>query len=141
MSPAPPPKPPDRHYDFGKMNQVFAWSSAALFVITVLMVFFDYRQPWKRFQAEFRDLERQKLAKEAETERQRINQTEMTQLRADIAAEEQVLAQHKLEIAKLDARSITTLVWFLEQAEKKAKGKPSETGEVSSRYGSAQMSG
>jgi cytochrome c2 len=102
MSPAPPPKPPDRHYDFGKMNQVFAWSSAALFVITVLMVFFDYRQPWKRFQSEFRDLERQKLAKEAESERQRINQQEVTQLRSDIGAEEQVLAQHKQEIAKLD---------------------------------------
>lgn len=102
MSPAPPPKPPDRHYDFGKMNQVFAWSAAALFVITVLMVFFDYRQPWKRFQSEFRDLERQKLAKEAEAERQRINQQELTQLHADITAEEQALAQHKQEAAKLD---------------------------------------
>ncbi len=102
MSPAPPPKPPDRHYDFGKMNQVFAWSAAALFVITVLMVFFDYRQPWKRFQSEFRDLERQKLAKEAEAERQRINQQEITQLRADIAAEGQALAQHGQEIGKLE---------------------------------------
>src|SRR5262245_8457595 len=102
MSPAPPPKPPDRHYDFGKMNQVFAWSAAALFVITVLMVFFDYRQPWKRFQSEFRDLERQKLAKEAEAERQRINQQEITQLRADIDAEEKALADAKAEIAKLE---------------------------------------
>ena len=102
MSPAPPPKPPDRHYDFGKMNQVFAWSAAALFVITVLMVFFDYRQPWKRFQSEFRDLERQKLAKEAEAERQRINQDEIAQLRADITAEEQALAAAKQEIDKLE---------------------------------------
>jgi len=63
--PTPPPKPPDRHYDFGSMNLWFAVSAVALLVITVLMVFFDYRQPWKRLQAEFRERERQKLGREA----------------------------------------------------------------------------
>ena len=100
--PPPPTKTPDRHYHFGRMNLVFAWSAAFLFLTTVLMVFFDYRQGWKRWQSEFRDLERQKLAREAEEERQRISEQEITQLRQDIAAEEQALEQRRDEVAKVE---------------------------------------
>ena len=55
----PPKKTPDRHYNFRWMNVWFAWSSLALLGVTVWMVWADYAQPWKRLQAEFRELERQ----------------------------------------------------------------------------------
>ncbi len=66
----PPEKRPDRHYNFGRMNMVFALSSLGLLAVTLWMAFADYAQPWKRFQAEFRSLERQKLMEEAEAERE-----------------------------------------------------------------------
>jgi len=64
--PTPPAKRPDRHYDFGRMNMVFALSSLGLLAVTLWMVFADYAQPWKRYQAEFRSLEHQKLMKDEE---------------------------------------------------------------------------
>lgn len=46
-------------------------------------------------------------------------------------------------IAELDQRSIDTMAYLVDQNNKamKKQGKPSGTGEVPSRYGSAQMSG
>ena len=102
--PTPPPKPPDRHYDFGSMNLWFAVSAVALLVITVLMVFFDYRQPWKRLQAEFRERERQKLGREAEAERQRLNQQQLQVLERELAAEEARLAEHGEELGPIEDR-------------------------------------
>ena len=64
MSPAKlPEKRPDRHYNFGRMNMVFALSSLGLLAVTLWMAFAAYAQPWKRIQSEFRSLERQTLAK------------------------------------------------------------------------------
>lgn len=98
----PPDKRPDRFYDFGRMNMVFALSSLGLLGVTLWMAFADYAQPWKRFQAEFRSLERQKLARDADAERQRLNQNELAQLRQEIAAEESKLAASRQEIKKLE---------------------------------------
>ncbi|QRP48007.1 hypothetical protein [Amycolatopsis sp. FDAARGOS 1241] len=45
-------------------------------------------------------------------------------------------------IAELDLRSIDTMAYLIDQHNKAMKnGKPSGTGEVPSRYGSAQLSG
>ncbi|GAB3154271.1 hypothetical protein GCM10027258_57890 [Amycolatopsis stemonae] len=44
-------------------------------------------------------------------------------------------------IAALDERSIITMAWMVDQQHKQANGKTSGTGEVPSRFGSAQMSG
>jgi hypothetical protein len=52
----PPEKRPDRHYNFGRMNMVFALSSLGLLAVTLWMAFADYAQPWKRIQSEFRSL-------------------------------------------------------------------------------------
>ena len=98
----PPEKRPDRHYNFGRMNMVFAVSALALLAVTLWMAFADYAQPWKRLQAEFRSLERQKLVKEAEAERGRLNQTEIAQLQKDIAAQEASLKADKGEIEALE---------------------------------------
>ena len=62
----PPDKKPDRHYSFKSLNVVFAFSALALLAITVWMVVEDYAKPWKRYQAEFRDLERQELSRQAD---------------------------------------------------------------------------
>ena len=85
---AAPKKTPDRHYNFRGMNAVFAWSSIALLVTTLWMVWDDYAKPWKRFQAEFRERERQQLAAEAETEKAKLNQNEIARIQQDVTNEE-----------------------------------------------------
>ncbi len=104
--PKAPRKTPDRHYDFRRLNVWFAWSSLALLAVTLWMVFEDYAKPWKRFQAEFRDLERQALLEEAEEERQRLNEDELTRLREEIAVEEGRLAEHRGEIEALEKQAV-----------------------------------
>jgi len=98
----PPEKRPDRHYNFGRMNMVFALSSIGLLAVTLWMVVADYAQPWKRFQSEFRSLERQKLAREADEERKKLSSTDLAQLNKDVAAAEAALAGHRDEIKKLE---------------------------------------
>jgi cytochrome c2 len=99
----PPEKRPDRHYNFGRMNMVFALSSLGLLAVTLWMAFADYAQPWKRFQSEFRSLERQKLIKEAESERQRLNQNELAQLNQEVKAAQAGLDRQRQEIDKIQA--------------------------------------
>ncbi len=109
------PKPaetkPDRHYDFRRLNMVFAFCAIALLAITIWMVVDDYAKPWKRYQAEFRDLERQELERLAEVERQQIDEGQLAELREDVAQEEARLAERQGEsreleqtIAKLEKR-------------------------------------
>lgn len=102
----PPKKTPDRHYDFRGLNVVFAWSSLALLVVTVWMVFADYAKPWKRLQAEFRERERQMAAAEAEAERQKIDVEQRRLLVADIEHEEESLAAQRQELRELESREV-----------------------------------
>jgi len=104
----PPAKKPDRHYDFGRLNMVFAFSAIGLLAITVWMVVEDYAKPWKRYQAEFRDLERQELERQADAERQQIDETQLTQVREDVAQEEAKLAERRSEVKELE-KSLSTL--------------------------------
>ena len=85
MAATPPPKTPDRHYDFKSMNVVFAISSLAFLAITLFMVLRDYARPWKRVQAEFRDLDRAAATKQLEEERQQIDQTQIAAVEQEIA--------------------------------------------------------
>ncbi|HSS78595.1 MAG TPA: hypothetical protein VLV54_17850 [Thermoanaerobaculia bacterium] len=101
----PPEKRPDRHYNFGRMNMVFALSSLGLLAVTLWMAFADYAQPWKRIQSEFRRLERQKLVREADAEKQKLNQNDLAQLKHEIAQAQKDLDQHHKDIAKLVAAS------------------------------------
>ncbi len=106
MSPraTPPEKRPDRHYDFGSMNQWFAWSSVALLAVTIWMVVADYALPWKRLQAEFRSLEREKVRRELEEERRKIGDEQIAQLEREIAAAEEGLAGQRQELEGLRER-------------------------------------
>lgn len=99
----PPEKRPDRHYNFGRMNMWFAISSLGLLAVTLWMAFADYAQPWKRIQSEFRSLERQKLEKEAEAEKQRLNQNELAQLKREIQQAQAELDQHRKDLDKLES--------------------------------------
>lgn len=81
---------------------VFALSALALLATTLWMVIADYAQPWKRFQSEFRSLERQKLVAEAEAERQKISDNDLAQLRQEIEQAEKSLAGQRDEIGKLE---------------------------------------
>ncbi|HET9228791.1 MAG TPA: c-type cytochrome [Thermoanaerobaculia bacterium] len=100
----PPEKRPDRHYNFGRMNMWFAVSALALLATTLWMVVADYAQPWKRYQAEFRDLEQKQLLADMKAERDKINQTDLKQLEADKKAAEDALKKHQGEIDKLEAQ-------------------------------------
>jgi cytochrome c2 len=100
---SPPKKTPDRHYNFRRMNVWFAWSSLALLGVTVWMVWADYAQPWKRLQAEFRELERQSLLEKARQERQSLSDNEVAQVQQEITSEERDLAAQRGEIDRLES--------------------------------------
>jgi cytochrome c2 len=100
---SPPKKTPDRHYNFRHMNVWFAWSSLALLAVTIWMVWADYAQPWKRMQAEFRELERQSLLGEAQQERQGLSENEVAQVEQEIANEEQALRAQRDEIGRMES--------------------------------------
>src|SRR5262249_25542752 len=119
-----PEKRPDRHYDFGRMNMVFALSSLGLLAVTLWMVFADYARPWKRYQAEVRSLEHQKLMQHEAAERQKINQQDVVQLRKDIDAEQAKLAEHRSGAADLESkiRKLNAQIYSADAAWKKAKG-------------------
>jgi cytochrome c2 len=91
-------KKPDRHFSFKSLNIWFALSSLALLATTFWMIIADYAKPWKRLQAEFRDLERQQLIQEAEVEKQRINEQELIQIIDDIAEAEIRLEERRSEV-------------------------------------------
>ncbi len=98
-----PQKTPDRHYNFRGMNVWFAWTSLALLAVTVLMVWADYAKPWKRLQAEFRELERQSLLAKTQEERQKLSEEAVAQIRQDIASEEQALAAQRDAVRALES--------------------------------------
>lgn len=98
----PPPTKPDRHYSFKAMNVVFAVSSLLLLAVTLWMVFEDYAKPWKRLQAQFRSLERQKLAAEAEAQRQHLDQQEIAAVEKQIEDQRARLADQAGEIEELE---------------------------------------
>jgi cytochrome c2 len=100
----PPKKTPDRHYNFRGMNVWFAWTSLALLAVTVWMVWADYAKPWKRMQAEFRELERQSLLTKTQDERQKLSENEVAQIQQEIAGEEQELAAQREEIRALESK-------------------------------------
>jgi cbb3-type cytochrome oxidase cytochrome c subunit len=96
--PPPPPTRPDRHYNFRAMNVVFAVSSLALLAVTLWMVFDDYAKPWKRIQARFRGLERQKLAADEAAERGKLDQAAIAAAQKDVADQEERLAQRQGDV-------------------------------------------
>ena len=89
----------------------FAWSALALLAVTLWMVVADYAQPWKRFQAEFRDLERKKLLADMQAERDRINQTELVlELLDPVAMRREALLGRLDLIAQSDQLGLIDLV-------------------------------
>lgn len=90
------------------MNVVFAISSLALLAITLFMVLRDYARPWKRVQAEFRDLDRAAVQRQLEEERQRLDQEQLAAVEQEIAAAEAALEERRDEIAAVE-REITAL--------------------------------
>ncbi|MCZ6727767.1 MAG: c-type cytochrome [Acidobacteria bacterium] len=104
--PVPPVKRPDRHYNFERTNVVFAVSSIALLLATVWMVIPDYAKPWKRLQSQFRDLERQAAIEELAAEKQSLNENELAQLGAEVAAEGEKLVAQRAEIDELESDAV-----------------------------------
>jgi cytochrome c2 len=102
VPPTPPQKKPDRHYDFRRTNVVFALSSLALLAISLLMVMMDFGRPWKRYQAEFRDLERASFVAKLEVERESLNNDSVATVQAETAAEQARLVERQGDIAALE---------------------------------------
>lgn len=106
--PPPPPKA-DRHYRFRSMNVLFAVSSLALLAVTLWMVFADYAKPWKRLQAQFRDMEQEMLAEQTEEAEQELVGSEDTkqaiaELEKDIEEQQAAVAEQEGEIADLEKK-------------------------------------
>lgn len=102
-SPKPPPPPKaDRHYSFRSMNVLFAVASLGLLAVTLWMVFADYAKPWKRIQAQFRSMEREKLAEEAEAARADLDENAIAQVEKDIAAQKASVEEQESRIAEIE---------------------------------------
>lgn len=102
--PTPPKKAPDRHYDFRSTNVVFAWSVLVMLAVTIWMMVDDYAKPWKQLQSRFRTLEREKLAAEAEAERQKLSQDGIAQIQQDIERQEELLSEKSGKVEELEDR-------------------------------------
>ena len=135
-----PIKKPDRHYDFRRLNVWFAWSSLALLATTLWMVFEDYAKSWKRHQSEFRDLERQDLARQADDERQRLDEQQVAQVRQEIEAEQSRLDERREEIRELESQS-TKLGKQIYGADAAARTTKSELDTARYIYDTALQSG
>ncbi len=66
------------------LNQVFAWSSLALLVTTVWMVWDDYTRPWKRIQREFRSLTARKTEEAIKQAEQAVDQEAMKKIQEEL---------------------------------------------------------
>ena len=135
----PPEKRPDRHYNFGRMNMWFAVSALALLATTLWMVVADYAQPWKRYQAEFRDLEREQLREQLEQESGKI-EDQRKQLQAEIRAAEKALGSDRDEIERLEER-IRELSSKWNQADADWRGAKARLDEARFLYDSALQAG
>jgi cytochrome c2 len=135
----PPEKRPDRHYNFGRMNMWFAISALALLATTLWMVVADYAQPWKRYQAEFRDQEREMLRKELQQESDQIKD-QRKQLLAEVRAAEKGLASDRDEIEKLEAR-IVELSSRWDEADAEWRGAKARLDEARFIYDSSIQAG
>src|SRR5688572_18029305 len=121
------------------MNMWFAISALALLATTLWMVVADYAQPWKRFQAEFRDLEKEALRKELEQESAKIKD-QSKQLRAEIRAAEKALGKDREEIAKLEDR-VRELTSKWNQADADWRGAKARLDEARFIYDSSIQAG
>jgi cytochrome c2 len=135
----PPEKRPDRHYNFGRMNMWFAISALALLATTLWMVVADYAQPWKRYQAEFRDQEREMLRKELQKESDQIKD-QRKQLLAEVRAAEKGVAKDRDEIEKLEAR-IVELSSRWDEADAEWRGAKARLDEARFIYDSSIQAG
>ncbi|MGB5173769.1 MAG: c-type cytochrome [Thermoanaerobaculia bacterium] len=98
-----PQKKPDRHFEFSRLNLWFGVSALALLAVTGWMVMADYSKPWKRLQSDFRDRERQALLRQADVERQQVDENELLQLQQEISQEEERLDASRTEIRELES--------------------------------------
>ena len=85
------------------MNVWFAISSLGLLAVSLWMVLGDFGRPWKRYQAEFRDLERASIVAEMEAERQALNQESLTAVQQELTAERERLDGRRGEIDELES--------------------------------------
>lgn len=108
------------------MNVWFAWSALALLVVTIWMIFADYAKPWKRFQARFRDREREAVESEMQEVAQGLDsqalqqaQERIAQARADLdgrrgqidTLEDQYVAlDKKVYASDAEARAVKSLL-------------------------------
>src|SRR5262249_16617691 len=87
------------------LHLIFAVSSLAMLLSTVWMVMADHLRPWKGFQREFQEIERQKLRaaeKEKDAELKQKSQAQLDEIDAQIKAAEANAETRAAEIRNLD---------------------------------------
>src|SRR5262245_2607491 len=91
-----PKKDADHAYDINRLNMFFALSSIIMFIFFAWMMWADFNRDWKRYQAEFRKLERARTAAQhAQEEETLAANPEYQKVMQEKAAAEQDLNQRK----------------------------------------------
>src|SRR5947209_20579463 len=90
-----PQEPIPHNYEMKTLNWIFLWTSVGLLAVTFLMVGYDYVRGWKWFQLEFLRMERERIEADLKSAEHEANSKELTQLDAQMKANELDLARHR----------------------------------------------
>src|SRR6188768_2227414 len=113
----------DTHYFTPTLNKWFLFSSLFLLLATVWMMLEDWNAPWKKYQREFRDVERTKAEAELASLEAGPSKQKEEELKAVVdAAEKQLTSkQGDLDAAKAKLFQLKGELYVKEQAAKFAK--------------------
>jgi cytochrome c2 len=102
--PAGPVVPPtEPHYDFGRLNTVFFWSSIACVAAFALMVLADshpYWRTWKKYQHDFQKIQYQRAMADKAAEFKMLGESERKALQAKVDEANAELAKQKQAVDK-----------------------------------------
>jgi len=94
---------PGHAYDISRLNIVFAFSSIALFVATIWMVWADYSREWKQYQRNFFSMERGLTTQQIVDADAAVDQNALQRVDGDLAAADEALAAKQAEVDEMEA--------------------------------------
>lgn len=101
----PTKKDTDHAYDINRLNMFFALSSIIMFIFFAWMMWADFSRDWKRYQAEFRKLERARTAAmESKEEETLASNPEYQKVQQEIQAADAELKAKRADFQKAQAQ-------------------------------------
>ena len=95
---------PGHAHDISGLNVVFAFTSIALFITTVWMIWHDYSREWKGYQRTFAKLERETTRTQVDEAQAALDQDQLQTLEQELQAANDALFQNKQAIDELEAK-------------------------------------